>query len=237
MNDSSNTASEFDNFATSYDDALAEGLSVTGEDRNYYSLGRVRWLKRHLDRLKIKAEYAMEFGCGTGTNIPYLIEIIDLESLIGMDISESSLKIAKSFYGCEKVRFCVPSEFKLAGQVDLVFCNGVFHHIPVQYRASAIKYVRDSIKPGGLFAFWENNPWNPGTRYIMSKVSFDRDAILIGPSEGRKLLQTAGFEILNTSFLFIFPRLLRGLRFLEPVLSHLPLGGQYQMLARKPKSY
>jgi hypothetical protein len=27
--------------------------------------------------------------------------------------------------------------------------------------AAAVDYVYRSLRPGGLFAFWENNPWNP----------------------------------------------------------------------------
>ncbi len=68
----------------------------------------------------------------------------------------------------------------------------------------------------------------------MNRVSFDRDAILLGPVAGRNLLSAAGFEILSTSFLFVFPRILGWFRVLEPGMSRLPLGGQYQLLARKP---
>ncbi len=83
-----------------------------------------------------------------------------------------------------------------------------------------------------MFAFWENNPWNPGTRYIMSRVSFDANAITITPPEARRLLRAAGFAIVRTDTLFWFPRALRMLRPLEPLLSALPLGGQYLVLCR-----
>jgi hypothetical protein len=39
----------------------------------------------------------------------------------------------------------------------------------------------------------------------------------------------------STDFVFIFPALLKTLRFLEPPLRKLPLGGQYHVLCRKPK--
>ena len=67
--------------------------------------------------------------------------------------------------------------------------------------AAAIDYVLRSLRPGGLFAFWENNPWNPGTRYVMSRIPFDRDAITLSPLEARQLLRVGGFEILRTDFL------------------------------------
>ena len=109
---------------------------------------------------------------------------------------------------------------------NLAFCNGVFHHIPPAQRPGALDYIRRSLKPGGLFALWENNPWNPGTRYVMSRIPFDSDAILVWPRQARALLRTAGFDILRTDFLFVFPRALRSLRGFEASLSRLPLGAQ-----------
>ena len=92
----------------------------------------------------------------------------------------------------------------------------------------------DSLRPGGLFALWENNPWNPGTRWVMSRIPFDRDAITIPPPEGRRMLTAAGFAIEETAYLFIFPRALKWFRPLERRLTRLPLGAQYLTLARKP---
>ena len=116
----------------------------------------------------------------------------------------------------------------------MAFCNGVFHHIvPADRRASA-QYVYDALRPGGIFAFWENNTWNPGTRYVMSRIAFDRDAITLTARESRALLRQAGFEVLRTDYLFVFPAALRILRRLEPMIARFPLGGQYMVLARKP---
>jgi SAM-dependent methyltransferase len=58
--------------------------------------------------------------------------------------------------------FFTLSGYQPAGQADLAFCNGVFHHIPLEERAEAVAYVYRSLRPGGLFAFWENNPVEPG---------------------------------------------------------------------------
>jgi hypothetical protein len=66
----------------------------------------------------------------------------------------------------------------------------------------------------------------------MSRVSFDENAITITPPEARRLLRAAGFEIVETDFLFIFPRVLRFLRPLERLVTRLPLGGQYLVLCR-----
>ena len=127
-------------------------------------------------------------------------------------------------------------DYQPAGDLDLVFCNGVFHHIPPLDRLDAMQFIYASLRGGGLFALWENNPWNPGTRYVMNRIPFDRDAITLSPLTGRQLVRKAGFEILQTDFCFYFPRLLRPLRPLERLLVKLPLGAQYLVLGRKPPS-
>jgi hypothetical protein len=43
----------------------------------------------------------------------------------------------------------------------------------------------------------ENNPWNPGTRYVMSRIPFDRDAIPLTPSAARHLLKRAALRPAN----------------------------------------
>jgi hypothetical protein len=68
----------------------------------------------------------------------------------------------------------------------------------------------------------------------MSRIPFDRDAITLSAPAARRLLTDGGFEVVHVRFLFIFPKLLRALRRLEPPLSALPLGAQYQVLCRKP---
>jgi hypothetical protein len=99
---------------------------------------------------------------------------------------------------------------------------------------SAVDYILRCLRPGGLFALWENNPWNPGTRYVMSRIPFDRDAVTITPPQATKLLRARGFQILGVNYLFFFPRFLKSLRFLEPYASRIPMGAQYQVLCRKP---
>jgi SAM-dependent methyltransferase len=118
------------------------------------------------------------------------------------------------------------------GEFDLAYCNGVFHHIAPGQRLEALALVHRALRAGGLFCFWENNPWSPATRYVMSRCAFDRDAILLSPPDARALLRRGGFQILRTDFRFIFPRALRALRPVEDAVYRLPFGAQYQVLCR-----
>lgn len=69
----------------------------------------------------------------------------------------------------------------------------------------------------------------------MRRIEFDRDAILLRPAETRRLLEAGGFEVLTIDSRFYFPRALRWLRGLELMLTRIPLGAQYMVLARRPR--
>lgn len=230
------TASEFDEYASDYESALQQGLQVSGESSEYFAVGRIEWLAKRLAQAGIdlaKPLQMMDFGCGTGNSVEHLLTRLNAEHVVGIDTSEQSLAQARTRYPADKTRFLTPDHYEPSADLDLVFCNGVFHHIPIAARPGAIDLIFKSLKPGGLFAFWENNPWNPGTRWIMSRIPFDRDAIVLSIPVGKRLLKSAGFRIETVDTRFYFPKLLGGLRFIEPALCKLPLGAQYLILARK----
>jgi len=224
----------FDAYAAQYDAALAKGLSVSGEKKEYFARGRILWLSKKLATLEARPASVLDFGCGTGTAAPVFSEVLSPERYLGVDVSAKSLEIATHTYGNARTAFTSIGVYEPKGEFSLAFCNGVFHHVPLSERAAAVNYIVRALSPGGLFAFWENNPWNPGTRLVMKRIPFDRDAIPLSPPGARKLLRQAGFKILRTDYMFIFPRLLKTLRGLEPLLSRFPFGAQYQILCQKP---
>jgi SAM-dependent methyltransferase len=224
----------FDVYAHDYDVALARGISVSGEKKDYFAQRRIEWLRDCLKLFSAPVATLMDFGCGTGSSSRLFFDILGIEHFVGTDQSPKCLELARREHGSERTQFLLFDEYQPRGQFDLVFCNGVFHHIPPAERPEAIDYVLRSLRPGGLFAFWENNPWNPGTRYVMSRIPFDQNAITLSTPEARQLLGVRGFEILRTDFLFIFPRILHWCRWVEPFFSRLPFGAQYQVLCRKP---
>jgi SAM-dependent methyltransferase len=225
--------SAFDAYAAQYDAALEKGISISGEGKDYFARGRVLWLRKVLSAMGLHPKSVLDFGCGTGTAAPLFKEILGAETVLGVDVSAGSLEVARKTHGDSAARFLSLNEYEPDASLDLAFCNGVFHHVPPNDRAGAVNYVWNALRPGGLFAFWENNPWNPGTRIVMSRIPFDRDAILVSPIVARSLLKAGGFQIVRTDFQFIFPRSLAVLRPLERVLSALPLGAQFQVLCRK----
>ena len=223
----------FDRYSAAYEQALSNALAPSGESREYFAEGRVAWLKRCLDETKEAAATLLDFGCGDGATTPLLLQGLNAKSAVGVDVSAKSLEIARTHHASERIRYESLGEFQSSGQMDLAYCNGVFHHILPAQRAAALAMVHRALCVGGLFSFWENNPWSLATRYVMSRCAFDRDAVLMSPPEARALLRDAGFKILRTDFRFIFPRALRAFRKIEDFVYRAPLGTQYQVLCRK----
>ncbi len=225
---------EFDSFAKSYEQDLAKSLAVTGESREFYARRRVDWTAKCIAGLKFPVRRILDYGCGDGANVPMLAATFKAESALGVDISSASISVARQSHTGTGLSFLCTNEWTPNGRMDLAFTNGVFHHIPPAERQECLAAVRRSLRPAGVVAFWENNPWNPGARYVMSQCAFDENAITISPRDARKLLAEAGFEILRMDSLFYFPRQLRFLRPAERWLRGLPFGGQYLVLCQNP---
>lgn len=225
---------EFDQFAGKYEETMERSCAVSGESPDFYAAARMRWCLRRL-RPYLPRPTALDYGCGTGGSIGYFLDILGCRSVVGIDPSSESLRVAESRYPGRDIRLSTPEHFRPAGDVSLAFCNGVFHHILPNERGDALKFIRESMSDDGIFAFWENNPWNPVVVYGMSLNEFDQNAQTISPWHARQMLKQAGFQVLFTDFCFFFPHLARSLRGAEPWLRWVPLGAQYLIVSRKAR--
>jgi SAM-dependent methyltransferase len=225
----------FDGYTQQYDCCLNRALSATGEGKDFYAAARVGWMAKCLRELGINPLSALDFGCGIGTTAALLLSELKCGTVTGVDTSSKTIERAQQTQSRPQIHFFLLQDFRPRADLDCAYCNGVFHHIPLPERLGALGLVRDALCPGGIFALWENNPWNPGTRYVMSRCAFDEDAVKISAAAARRMVREARFEVLQTDFLFYFPKPLAALRPLERFLHKIPLGGQYQVLCRKPK--
>lgn len=217
--------------ADEYDAMLQKGLDLTGESKHYYRDGRLKLLEAMLSGRK-RPERILDFGCGVGDTTAALAQQFCAAEVLGMDTATDALRVARARHASSRVAFIGPDDLPDAGVFDLCYANGVFHHIPLQHREDALAAVRAVMHPGGLIALFENNPWNVGTRWVMRRIPFDREARALSPPNARALVQETGFRLVaRPQYLFFFPRALKSLRRLEPTLRRLPLGGQYLILA------
>lgn len=225
---------ELFNLPQDYDAMLHHSLKVSGETKRYYIEGRLKdislQLKNHPPVRRI-----LDFGCGIGDGTVAMFDFFpEALEIVGVDLSDKVIFFARERHFNKNLKFITISELNHSGDFDLCFVNGVFHHILPGQRQEAINRIFHQLRQGGFLVLSENNPWNPGTLYIMSRNPFDRNAKTIPFYACRNLIRNAGFSrILQTRFLFYFPRVLSFLRTLEPYLVNFPFGGQYYVLAQK----
>lgn len=225
----------FDRYARQYDEALERGIRLSGEPKEYFAHGRLEAARAWFDAAGWTPARAIEFGCGVGTNVASLRAIWPALEILGLDASEASLEAAREREGATGARFMTPEAYRRSGEApaDWVLCTGVLHHVPPPERRTVLAFLRDLLAPGGRLTIFENNPYSPAARLVMRRIPFDRDAVMVRPGWLRGELRALGFRDLACRYLFLFPRFLRALRPLEPVLATLPLGAQYGFLARR----
>jgi len=177
----------FDSYAHTYEHTLDRGLAISGETVTFFARERIAWLGTRLQKFGLVPRTVLDYGCGTGNSTSFFVDILGTTSVIGLDLSAKSLAVARLKNSRLPVQYRLIPEYAPNEAVDLVFCNGVFHHIPVGERAGALGYMSDCVRPDGVVALWENNPWNPGTRYIMRRIPFDRDAVPMTARQARAL--------------------------------------------------
>ncbi|MEO5328767.1 MAG: class I SAM-dependent methyltransferase [Magnetococcus sp. THC-1_WYH] len=217
-----------------YDQMLDNGLRLSGEKKDYFMVCRVQELIQQLPD-EFTPNRILDFGCGLGETTSHLAgSFPNVQEVIGVDRSLAMVEQANQVFGSDRVSFMPLDDLDKLGEFDLCYCNGVFHHILPNHRQQTMKTIYRAVKKGGYFAVFENNPWNPAVHVIMSRIPFDKDAIMLSILEMADLLRQGNFiEQKRARSLFYFPRILKILRIFEPMLTRIPLGGQYYILATK----
>jgi SAM-dependent methyltransferase len=165
--------------------ALAQGLAVSGADNRDGVRGRLAWLAACLRQLGEPPTTVMDYGCGIGAATPAFFAGLGVTAVVGTDRAPRAVDVARQAYGSECARLLLFDHDHPHAALDLVYCHGVFHHLLPYARVAAVAYVWQASRPGGLWAFWEHNPWHLGTRSVMHRRPCDRDAIPLTPPEAR----------------------------------------------------
>lgn len=218
---------DFDDYTDNYNSLLRESTGFFTENEAYFAKYKVEILR---SVVPFAPKRLLEYGCGIGRNIPYLRAAFPDATIIGSDISAASLDIARK-ENPDVEFFIEPTELVSGDLYEVIFIAGVFHHIPVNERAVVMKTLCQRLVPGGMIIIFEHNPFNPVTRKIVNECPYDRDAVLLKPSELKKLLSDAGLTVQRSAYCLFVPPSWKALLPLEEKLGWLPLGGQYWVKA------
>ena len=224
-------AAEFDAYTANYNEEINKALSFSGLDIDFFARVKNDYLVDILNARQAGAAKAelLDVGCGVANAHKQLTGRVG--AIAGIDVSAASIAVARQrnpgiryevFDGCH-----LPFA---EGSFDAAFAINVFHHVPVAQRSTLVADIRRVLRPGGLFAIFEHNPFNLVTRRIVNTCEFDKDAVLLKRRDSETLLQEAGFDDISTRYIFSVPAAGPLLRKIDRLFSLLPFGAQYYTL-------
>ncbi len=227
-------SSDFDRYSGDYADVVQQSIDFAGQDVAFFTEVKVRVLlaaaRRHIGETQTLR--VLDVGCGVGLTESFLVG--RCAEVHGVDVSAASVRRAQHDH--PKARFQTFDGQRLPFEdrhFDLVFAINVMHHVPPSERDPLVAEMARTLRPGGLAAIAEHNPWNPLTRRAVSLCPFDEDAVLLRRGESRRRLERAGLKCVEARYILFFPW--RGARWraIEARLGWLPLGAQHLVAARR----
>jgi SAM-dependent methyltransferase len=226
-------SAEFDSHAASYRDEVNRAVSFAGTDVEFFAERKAQILvdvarRRVGDPAGLAV---LDVGCGIGLVDGYLVD--RFQSVAGVDVSASELAVARSEH--PQVAYAISENGEVphpSGSFDLVFASCVFHHVARGAQQDLANEMTRLVAPEGVVVVFEHNPWNPLTRLVVGRVSFDAGVKLVRPGELRSLLSGAGATLLATQYMTFFPWRGNLTTDVERRLGWLPLGAQYLVVAR-----
>lgn len=224
---------EFDRLAPDYEKLLDDPV------REYFAPGSEFFVTRKLDVLRQFAAREgldtasatwLDVGCGKGDLLRAGKR--HFGAVLGCDVSLGMIDDCRDL---DVVPQPDPDRLPFAdGSVDWVTAVCIYHHIEPRDRGRLTADIHRVLKPGGVFAIIEHNPFNPATRLIVSRTPIDEHAMLLSGGTARRLMGDARFSNLETRyFLYVPQRLYAWAGFVERSLERVPLGGQYVVFGRK----
>lgn len=227
--------SEFDQFADEYRQQHAENVRASGYGPEHFAEYKIVRTSGMARRLGLHVNDVLDFGCGVGNSVPFLGHYFAGATLHCADVSERSLEVAAArFPG--RARWVSIEERRLPisdASVDLAFVACVLHHVPVEEHVLWLGELRRVVRPGGLLAVFEHNPWNPLTVRAVDHCPFDANAQLISMPALKRKVRGAGWTGVRHQFQLFFPRPLAALLPFERLMTKLPIGAQYVIFAVK----
>jgi len=176
---------DFDELAKNYDAELKTSLGIFAGN-NIDKFARYK-----IDALALfckSPQSILEFGCGTGRNLPFLRQKFPNAQIFASDISEKSLEIAKN--DNPSVIFAkIDSPKELADahkDIELVFVSGVFHHIPFEEHKNYFEALNKILAQNGKIVIFEHNPHNPLTSRIFKNSKIDLGCKMLSPKYLKK---------------------------------------------------
>ena len=219
---------EFDQFSDGYEDTVEQSVSFSGLKHDFFLEAKAHLLARVLAErfASPRTISVLDVGCGVGLFHPWLQPLVG--QITGADPSGESIERAQ--LANPTVAYSVQDGRAMdyaAGSFDVALAVTALHHVPPQDWAAFVTEMRRVVRPGGLVAIIEHNPWNPLTRLAVARCPLDENAVLLSAGRAAKLLQGAGCRNRANHHFLLLPSSSSFVRTIENYSARLPLGAQY----------
>ncbi len=225
---------EFDLSRDDYRESLERSISFAGKKHEFYLRAKVQHLLRVLRSGlgDVESLRLLDVGCGIGLVDAMLRDRVAF--LAGVDESADCVATARRenpgvLYHTGDGKH-LPFE---EGQFDAVFAMNVLHHVDPLERDAFLLEMARVCRTGGRVIVFDHNPYNPLTRLVVRRCSFDQNAVLLSRGELLRRFRTAGLTPVDRRFILIFPSDQKAVSWAEIALGQLPLGAQYYVVGSK----
>jgi len=224
---------EFDRLAPDYQALLKDPIrDPFAPDATFFVTRKVQVLGEFAAREGIDRRRAtwLDVGCGTGDLLRMGRD--SFQRALGCDVSAGMLE------ACADLEVTLQDDpLRLPygdATIDWLTAVCVFHHVEPGDRPPLIREMMRVLRPGGIVAVIEHNPFNPAVQIIVRRTPVDANARLLSARQARTLLRTGGVTVVDTRYFLLLPEAVhRRLGALESALGHVPLGGQYAVFGRR----
>jgi SAM-dependent methyltransferase len=226
----------FDSFGDDYHQRLDRCLkSLGGRDAVYYNRLKAGWILRLAEKHLGGAtdREFLDLGCGTGLTEKAIARRFRFG--VGLDSSAGMLKAASR--DAPETPFVTGEAFRLPfadSAFDLVFSVTLLHHLTDGELPCMMSEVRRVLRPGGLTAHFDHNPYNFMARKVVDRCEFDQGAKMRAKRQVVALAEAEGLRVVESGYLAFMPAALKFLEPLERVLKPVPAGAQYFVAAKTP---
>lgn len=228
-------AEVFDEYGTTYSEAVNEAVRFTGLDVDFYTRVKAGYI---LDTCTdhfgdTTGLNVLDVGCGVGNFHDVLGP--NFGRMTGVDVSAASIEQAVS-RGRPNTSYDVYDGHTLPyddGTFDMAFAVCVMHHVPPPQWQSFAREMFRVLRMGGLALVFEHNPRNPLTMRAVNNCPFDADAVLLKAENTTELLRDAGFRAIERRYILSIPAGNRALRRVDRLFSRIPFGAQYYVRAER----
>jgi SAM-dependent methyltransferase len=227
------TSPEFNEYASDYEAVINDYVGVFGQPQEFYTRAKADHLQRILEtKRRTRPLDVLDIGCGHGLIHPYLSGTG--YRLTGIDVAGNAIEMARRRNPHVNYDVYDGSRLPYADETfDVIFTICVMHHLPVDLRDIFVSESRRVLRSGGRFVIFEHNKLNPLVRWIVARIPFDRNAVLLTSWHTQKLVRNAGFREIECNYILFFPFNVAPLRRIEAYLGRLPMGAQYYVAATK----